>query len=112
VLLRFEAGQLERVDRAAGEAGLSRAAYLRAAAVAEPVATGPRIALAPNHHQPADGVLSVPLPAEVGAELIAFAQLMLSASSGGHFELHFAAGGDITGWKSERAGKVARRPGR
>lgn len=54
-------------------------------------------------------VIAVPLPAEAAEELIAFAQLMLSASSGGHFELHFAPGGDITGWKSARAGKVSRR---
>lgn len=54
-------------------------------------------------------VIEVPLPAEAAEELLAFARLMLSASSGGHFELHFAPGGDITGWKSERAGKVARR---
>jgi hypothetical protein len=105
VLLRFEAGQLERVDRAAGEAGLSRAAYLRAAAVAEPVAA-PGVA----SRLPAvvAGVLPVPLPADVGAELIAFAHLMLSATSGGRFELHFAPGGDLVGWKAERSGKVER----
>ena len=67
------------------------------------------MSVAPIRPVPRPDVVNVPLPAEAAEELIAFAQLMLSATSGGHFELHFAAGGDITGWKSERGGKVARR---
>jgi len=52
----------------------------------------------------------VPLPSEIAVELLAFARLMLTATSGGRFELHFAPGGDLTVWKAERSGKVARRP--
>lgn len=70
------------------------------------------MSVAPIRPMPHPDVVNVPLPAEAAEELIAFAQLMLTASSGGHFELHFAAGGDITSWKSARSGKVARRPGR
>lgn len=104
VLLRFEPGQLSAIDKAAQAAGLSRTAYLRAAAVEE------REAPAGIEGQNLGaGTFAVPLPEDVAVELIAFARLMLSATSGGHFELHFAPGGDITGWKSERGGKVARR---
>ncbi len=60
-------------------------------------------------HPAAPPCTDVPLPSEVATELIAFARLMLTATSGGHFELHFAPGGDITSWKSARSGKVARR---